>query len=108
MRSTGDVNRCGLRVSSSGLMTSTFGISVDPPEYAILMLRFSFLHGVERKFRLLQSVSELPIIGTACGRRPTSLYSTAFRGRVADDELLNCNQRSEERRVGKECRSRWS
>ena len=35
-------------------------------------------------------------------------FAKVFKGVVHPVEILNAMQRSEERRVGKECRSRWS
>src|SRR2546426_5534943 len=43
-----------------------------------------------------------------CHRRRTLQDCMTPRAVIADDEALMREQRSEERRVGKECRSRWS
>src|SRR2546422_11307881 len=49
-----------------------------------------------------------PVLRERPGRREQALHVGKQRLLVADDLELNEFVRSEERRVGKECRSRWS
>src|SRR5207302_2545288 len=53
----------------------------------------------------------LPIFGTTSRRKPparTRPASARRRTTPAGARRINASRRSEERRVGKECRSRWS
>src|SRR5688572_33042256 len=67
---------------------------------------FYFSHGVGMGMRRLR------IIDLETGRQPVrnedGTVWTVFNGEIYNYKKLRSRLRSEERRVGKECRSRWS
>src|SRR5256885_6824644 len=63
----------------------------------------------KRKLRPRQGSLGIPAeAGLVPGARPGMLCSSYFSSTVAPAALSCSENRSEERRVGKECRSRWS
>ena len=83
-----------------GLSTPQYGVrspntftSVAPRTYSIICIGSESCSWVNSWF------ARLPCFGTLC---------SVISAKVALGELLRLCPRSEERRVGKECRSRWS
>src|SRR2546430_4175632 len=66
----------------------------------------------ERMARLLQDLQPDPLpnvwLGTSIESDPYTYRADSLRGVPAAVRFLSLEPRSEERRVGKECRSRWS
>src|SRR2546426_7713929 len=71
----------------------------------------------KRKSGTVASETEVPldirpyivmIVGVNGVGKTTTIGKLAHRIRTEGNEVLICAARSEERRVGKECRSRWS
>src|SRR5438034_9728277 len=93
----GDVQMTALG-SLSGALTALENGVVDATSIPIILFR---TRGGENKYRVLVSPKDLPLI-------PSQLGMATGKAMKDWPEKLRGIQRSEERRVGKECRSGWS
>ena len=90
----------------SGCVPATFSCVCVPstcPRYSVRCL--SAQCALDNKFLLLKHA----VVTCPCNMTPRVFYFLFLpRGRLSQSPLRWSDMRSEERRVGKECRSRWS
>ena len=82
---------------------------------AVLIPRFDTERLVEKALKLLEDCEEPAVLDVCTGSGAIALAlqqykpkATVYAGDLSGEALAVAMQRSEERRVGKECRSRWS
>src|ERR1039458_4820933 len=77
-------------------------IGISYPEAVDEALCFGWIDGIKK------GVDDVSYTNRFTPRKPKSFWSAVNIKRVAELKRLGRMMRSEERRVGKECRSRWS